>query len=207
MLNKTNKQIKIVAFFGDADAQKTDAHFIGAFETAKLLAENGYIIANGGGPGVMLAATLGAKAGSGQVQAVVIDPKKVPKNFEGESHENTDLVDKKYELQFYEERLNKIVEIADAFVIFKGGTGTLAEVGLVWSKAKFEFGHHEPLIFFGDFWREIISTLVWDLNLEKKEQEVYEIVDRPEKVLELLNKRKLIKKKSIYLKWLELFRA
>ena len=75
-------------------------------------------------------------------------------------------------------------------MIFRGGTGTLSEVGLTWEMANFEFGHHEPLIFMGEEWREIVETMVKDLNLDKHEKTVYEIVNSPEEVLELLKNRK-----------------
>ncbi|EKD79987.1 MAG: hypothetical protein ACD_40C00229G0006, partial [uncultured bacterium] len=56
------KQItfKKVAFFGDAAVGENDPVYLAAFHTAKRLAKHGYTIVNGGGPGVMVAATLGA---------------------------------------------------------------------------------------------------------------------------------------------------
>jgi uncharacterized protein (TIGR00725 family) len=185
---KTNKKIMRVAFFGDAQAVKNQKHFEMAKKTANLLAKNGYIIANGGGPGVMLASTLGAKEVGGKVEVVVVKKENVPGNFEGRCEENLILADKVYEMANYENRLNKLVEIADAFVIFKGGTGTLAEVGIVWSKAKFDYGNHEPLIFVGEEWREIVPIITQKLRLETTEKRVYEIVSRPEEVWDKLAK-------------------
>lgn len=185
-MQKTTKIIKKVAIFGDGAAKETDQHYKEAYETAKLLAENGYMIINGGGPGVMLAATLGAKAGGGKVEVVVVNPKIKLGNFEGESEENTSRADVRYETENYDERVAKLAEVADAFVVFKGGTGTLSELGMVWSKAKFDYGHHEPIILFGKFWQEIMGVIEKDLGLEETEKEVIKVVERPEEVLELL---------------------
>ncbi len=190
MLAKTNKIIKRVAIFGDADAKKTDQHFIDAFNTAKLLAENGYIVVNGGGDGVMLAATLGAKAGGGRVETVIIDPKRKMKNFEGFNKENHELADKEYKTKNYPDRLNKLVEVGDAFVIFNGGVGTLSEVGLTWQMAKFEYGKHEPLIFFGNQISELVETLIEKLNYDPLEKKLYQIVNSPGEVLETIKNRK-----------------
>ena len=187
-MKKTNKKIVRVAFFGDAEASQKNEHYNIAKETASLLAKNGYIIANGGGPGVMLASTLGAKEAGGKVEVVVVNEDNVPENFEGRCEENMELADKVYEMANYENRLNKLVEIADAFVIFKGGTGTLAEVGLVWSWGKFDYGNHEPLIFVGKEWQQIVPIIVQSLGLETTEKRVYVIVSRPEEVLEKLAK-------------------
>lgn len=197
MLAKTEKKIKRVSFFGDADAKKTDQHYIDAFNTAKLLAENGYIIVNGGGPGVMLASTLGAKAGGGKVEIVIINEKiKMGENYEGTSDKNENNVDQTYITETIQDRTEKIVELADAHVVFKGGTGTMAELSLVWEKAKFEYGKHEPLIFFGDCWKKTIEVLVENLDFDRIEKKVYAFADSPEEVLNIIEKKKSLKKKE-----------
>jgi predicted Rossmann-fold nucleotide-binding protein len=169
MLAITKKHIKRVAIFGDAEAKATDQHFVDAFNTAKLLAQNGYIIVNGGGPGIMLAATLGAIEGKGKAEVVIIDEKvDMGANYEGSGKDNKSKADKVYRTKNIQERTGKLVEIADAYVVFKGGTGTMAELAFVWEKAKFEYGKHEPLIFFGDCWKNTIETLVENLDFDKK---------------------------------------
>lgn len=192
MLAKTNKIIKRVAIFGDSEAKNTDQHFIDAYNTSKLLAENGYIIVNGGGPGVMLAATLGAKAGNGKVETVILNPKYRPKNYEGDYKKNNDLSDKIIKVKNYPERLSKLVEIADASVVFNGGVGTLSEVALTWQMAKFEYGDrkHEPLIFFGDNLANLVKELKVGLDLNMLEEKLYQVVYTPEEVLDTLKKRK-----------------
>jgi hypothetical protein len=192
MLAKTNKIIKRVAIFGDAEAKKTDQHFIDAYNTAKLLAENGYIIVNGGGPGVMLAATLGAKAGGGKVETVILDPKKKPKNFEGFNVENHNLTDKEYKTKNYPERLNKLIDVGDVFVVFDGGIGTLSEVGMAWQMAKFEYGDrkHEPLIFFGENLANLIKKMRVSLEFDSLEEKLYQIVYSSEEVLKTIKNRR-----------------
>jgi uncharacterized protein (TIGR00730 family) len=183
---KTTKKITRVAFFGDAMAQKSDENYRLAFETANLLAKNGYIIVNGGGPGVMEAATLGAKEGGGKVELVVLDPRKIPENYEGIDKKNEDLANKIYITNNYQERMDKLVDIADAYVIFKGGSGTLSEVGLVWEMAKFEYSHHEPLIFVGKEWEKVVKSIIENMEFENKEKRVVATVEKPEEVLKAL---------------------
>lgn len=175
-----------MAIFGDGEAKETDGHFRDAYGAAKLLAENSYIVVNGGGPGVMLAATLGAKAGGGKVEVVVINELVKMGNYEGQSGENVALADIKYEVENYDKRVAKLAEVADAFVVFKGGTGTIAELGMVWSKAKFDYGHHEPVILFGGFWREIIGAISQNLGLEKIENEVVKVVENQAELMAVL---------------------
>lgn len=188
MIAPTDVKIKKVAFFGDAQAQTNQKHYRDAFKVAKLLAENGYEIVNGGGAGVMEAASLGAKEGGGKVELVMLDPAKEPGNYEGIAKINYELADKKIFTKSYPSRLNRLVKEADAFVVFKGGTGTLSEIGMVWELAKFDYGHHEPIIFYGGFWKKIIYAIVRGLNFEKMEKRVVQVAESPEKVLWLLKK-------------------
>lgn len=197
MLSITKKKIKRIAIFGDAEAKETDQHYIDAFNTAKLLAENGYIIINGGGPGIMLASTLGAKTGGGKVEVVIIDEKiNMGKNYEGSNFSNKKRVDKIYKTKNIQNRTEKIVELADAHVVFKGGTGTMAELSFVWEKAKFEYGKHEPLIFFGDCWQKTIEALVENLEFDKIEKKVYAFANSPEEVLKIVKDKKSSEKKE-----------
>lgn len=186
MITKTIKRIERVAFFGDADLGPETEAYKTAKETAKLLAATGFIVVNGGGPGIMVAATLGAKEAGGKVELVILDPKYEPNNYEGTHDVNFKKADKVYTTKSYDERLNKLVEVADAFVVFKGGTGTLSEVGLVWEMAKFEYGHHEPVIFVGKEWKEIIELIEKKMNFEEKEKRVVATVEQPEEVVQIL---------------------
>jgi len=186
MIAKTNKQIKRVAFFGDAEAKPFEDYYQTAMDTAELLASKGYIIVNGGGPGIMGASTQGAKKAGGKVELVVLDPEHAPNNYEGIDKENYEYANKIYTTKDYPERLNKLVEVADAYVIFKGGTGTLSEVGLVWEMAKFEYGHHEPLIFVGEEWREVVAAIIKNMNFEEIEKRVVTVVNSPKEVVSIL---------------------
>jgi len=188
MLAKTKKKIKRVAFFGDAMLTPIDPTYVLAEETASLLAKNGFIVINGGGPGIMGAATIGAKKSGGVVELVILDPKKEPKNYEGTSKENLAYAKKIYTVDNYQDRVEKLIELADAFVIFKGGTGTLSEVGMVWEMAKFQFGKHEPLIFVGAEWKEIVSTIEKNMKYEEIEKRVVTTVDTAGSVLRALKR-------------------
>src|SRR5258708_24428328 len=66
-MNNAQKQIiNSVTFFGCSCGEPGDPNFESAQAVAKEVALSGRRVVNGGGPGVMLAATLGAKAGKGK---------------------------------------------------------------------------------------------------------------------------------------------
>lgn len=183
---KTTKKIKRVAFFGDATTKADETNYQQAVAVAKLLAKEGYVIVNGGGPGIMLAASQGAKESGGKVEIVILDPSKEPGNYEGTNQINLQLADRVYTTDSYAERLNKLLDLADAFVIFDGGVGTLSEVGMTWEMAKLNNGHHEPLLFFGSKWEQVIKDLEKGMNYEKIEKNVVTTVNSPQMVLETL---------------------
>src|SRR5512138_820379 len=74
--------LKNIAFFGDADISEADETYKAAFDVAEALAKDGYVVVDGGGPGVMEAATSGARKGGGQTISVTFDPANAP-GFEG----------------------------------------------------------------------------------------------------------------------------
>lgn len=170
-----------IAIFGFADAREDEQTWKDAFVTAKLLAESGYTIVNGGGPGVMKAATLGAKAADGKVIGVTFYPTDAP-YFEGRDKSNP--IDQEVRTRNYLERTLKLLDIGDVCLIFKGGTGTISEFGMAWGLARLYFGHHKPFILFGSFWHEIMEAIAKNMYIRGEELGVYRIVDTPREVLE-----------------------
>lgn len=177
--------VKNIAFFGDANIPKSDPVYKSAYETAKLLAENGYAIVDGGGPGVMEAATSGAEEAGGATLTVTFSPVDAP-GFEGKYVGN--VPDKEIVTTNYIERMFKLMEYGDMFLIFKGGSGTVSEFGTAWNLAKLYYGHHKPFILFGRFWAEIIDVFRKNMNIDNKELSVFEIVEKPEEVLKAIRK-------------------
>lgn len=181
----TRPLIKNIAFFGDAAVGKDSPLYKQAFDVAKLLAKEGYTIVNGGGPGVMDAATHGAEEGGGETLTVTFYPENAP-GFEGRYVGN--IPDREIVTSNYIERMFKLLEHGDMFIIFKGGSGTISEFGAAWVLAKLYHGHHKPFILYGSFWRNIIKCLKENLEIDKEELDVFEIVERKDEVLPAIKK-------------------
>ena len=139
--------IKNIAFFGDADISDADPVYKEAFDVAEELARSGYVKVDGGGPGVMEAATSGAEKANGETISVTFDPANAP-GFEGKYVGN--VTDEEIVTTNYIERMFKLMEYSDTFIIFKGGSGTMSEFGTAWVLAKLYYGHHKPFILYGD---------------------------------------------------------
>ncbi len=171
---------KNVAFFGDAAVKEDDQVYKDAFAVAKILAASGLTIVNGGGPGVMDASTKGAEAAKGETLSVTFYPHDAP-GFEGKYVGN--ITDVEIKTTNYVERMFKLMEHADFFIIFKGGTGTMSEFGTAWVLAKLYYGHHKPFILFGEFWIPIIDAIRRGMLIDKAEMSVFDIVTRYDDVL------------------------
>lgn len=177
--------IKNIAFFGDADISETDETYTQAFKLAELLAVEGYVIVDGGGPGVMEAATSGAKKSGGKTITVTFDPANAP-GFEGKYIGN--VPDEEIVTTNYIERMFKLMEYGDVFILFKGGSGTISEFGTAWVLAKLYYGRHKPFILLGSYWAEIIDVFRKNMNIDAKELSVFEIAHRVEDVLPIIKK-------------------
>ncbi len=175
--------IKTVSCLGFADAKPEDPLFKEAFAVGKALASAGYVVAQGGGPGIMRGTSEGAKAGGGKSVAVTFYPKDVA-NFEGRDQNNP--MDEEIKTSNYLERTLKLLEVGQAYVIFKGGTGTISEFGMAWGLARLYFGHHKPLILYGKFWENIIAAFVANMRIRPEELQVYRVVNSPEEVIKAL---------------------
>lgn len=193
--------IKNIAFFGDANTPSTDPVYKDAFEIAKILAKEGYTIVNGGGPGIMDASTKGAEAVKGETLSVTFYPKGAP-GFEGRYLGN--VTDFEIKTENYIERMFKLLEHGDMFIIFKGGSGTISEFGTAWVLAKIYYGHHKPFILYGDFWADVVDCIRKNMNIDSQELSVFEIVTRRDDVLPTIQRfekrMKAIKRKDSQLK-------
>ena len=180
---KSHCTIQRIGVFGSADVDEKHPVYQQTFAVCERLAAAGKIIVDGGGPGVMAAATLGARAGGGQTIAVTFKPKDMPE-FEGRYMGNeTDL---EIVTTNYIERMFGLVEQSDAFVIFQGGTGTLSEWSTVWLLAHLHYGNHKPLILYGTFWHSFMKVVHDTFFIGEKEAKVYRIAETPDQVLEYL---------------------
>lgn len=173
---ETNRLIKRIAFFGDAQTPKDNQDYKHAFNTAKLLAEEGYTVVNGGGPGIMDASTQGAESVGGNTTAVTFSPK-FAGSFEGRYLKNLERVDKEVSAVNYIDRMFGLIEESDAFIVFRGGSGTISEFGTVWVLANIYYGHHKPFILYGNQWWEIIDVLKNNMNIDPQEMKCFKIVE------------------------------
>lgn len=169
-----------IAIFGSSHIDDNSPLYKEVYEVCKKLAKAGYVVVNGGGPGVMRAASWGARAGGGTVIGVTF---KADKGMHYEGKDPLNKVDREIKTKNYVERTLMLLKEGQVYVVFNGGTGTISEFGMAWGLAKLYFGHHKPLILYGKFWEHIIQAFKDNMLMRPEELEVYKIVDTPDGVL------------------------
>lgn len=169
---------KIITVFGSARIQKDGKAYKEAYQLGKLLAEAGFVVCNGGYGGTMEASSRGAKEAGGETVGITTE-------VFGNSSPNQWL-NVKSRAESYVERMMILTSLADAFVVLRGGIGTLTEMTFAWTlTAVGEL--RNPIILVGDAWRKTVEDLSKRLLIRKRDTAVLEIVKTPEEATEWLN--------------------
>ncbi|NOS85307.1 MAG: LOG family protein [Ignavibacteria bacterium] len=144
---------KIITSFGSAFISPDEKLFSEITEIGKYIAEAGYNICSGGYYGSMEAISKGAKSAGGKTIGVTV------KGWEAAPN---DFVDEIAEMPNLMERIVELIGIADAYIIFKGGTGTLLEISATLELMNKKAIAEKKMIFYTDFWKNMIEILKQD---------------------------------------------
>ncbi len=145
---------KTITVFGSGRVKPDDTAYSLAYKTGKLLAEAGFAIANGGYGGTMLASAKGAFEVGGKIIGVTCSV------FAGRANK---YITQEIITKSLDERLHTLVKLADGYVVFPGGTGTLLELALVWEfKNKGFLKSDKPIILVGEFWKPLVELVAVD---------------------------------------------
>lgn len=169
---------KTITIFGTGRAKSGDEKFAVAERLGRLLADAGFVIANGGYGGTMLAAAKGARQVGGEVIGVTCSA------FSSKANE---YISREIVTSCLDERLSKLIELGAGYIVLPGGTGTLLELAKVWElKNKGFLPKDKPVIIAGDFWKGLLTTIKSD---DAGSGRYVEEVDGPEEAVRLLKAR------------------
>ena len=142
-----------IAIFGSARIREGDQEYRDVFAIAKALAESGFDVVTGGGPGLMHAANSGHKSANSTTHSIGLNIR-LP-------HEQVanQYLDIKHEFDRFSNRLDTFMSLSDAVIVAPGGIGTLLELFYAWQLVQVEHICETPIILFGSMWGGLLAWL------------------------------------------------
>ena len=175
-----------VSIFGSARTKPDNPHYQLGVDVARAIAEKGYGIITGGGPGIMEAGNKGAQLANGVSVGLNIH---LP--FEQSSNP---YIDPEHNLNFEYFFVRKVmfVKFAQAFVVLPGGVGTLDELFEALTLVQTNKIKKIPIILVQTtFWPGLVdwmkNTLVAEGMIHADDLNLIHLVDSKEDVLTLLD--------------------
>ena len=172
-----------VTVFGSARIGEGHTAYAAARETGRLLAEAGFAVVTGGGPGAMEAANRGARDAGGLSVGFNIE---LPHEQLGNPY--TDLA---LTFRHFYARKTMFVKAAEGFVVFPGGFGTADE--LFESLTLIQTGKvlHFPVVLFNsDYWAELLtfirSEMLADRMISPEDLDLLAVTDDVDEAVSLV---------------------
>ena len=144
-------QESIITIFGSYEPAPGSQAYQQSYQVGYELAKAGFVLANGGYAGTMEASAKGAKDAGGATIGVscrAFARSKV-----------NDYIDREIETDNLQQRLNKLIELGNGYVVLPGGTGTLAELAYTWELINKGFLPGRALVIMGDFWKPVVDLV------------------------------------------------
>jgi uncharacterized protein (TIGR00725 family) len=141
----------VVTIFGSSRIAEGSRSYRDVRRLGMLLARAGFRVCNGGYGGVMEAAARGAKESGGKTTGITTA------QFT-RSRPNLWL-DRKIQMPTWRDRLFRLIDSGDAYVICEGGTGTLVELACVWEMTRKGLMPAKPVVVLGSLWKRAIRLL------------------------------------------------
>jgi uncharacterized protein (TIGR00730 family) len=172
-----------VSVFGSARLGTGSPHYALALEVGRKLAERGYAVITGGGPGIMEAANRGAREAGARSVGLNIE---LP--FEQRGNEYADVALK---FHYFFTRKLMFVRYAVGFVVFPGGFGTLDELFEALTLIQTGKVMHFPVLLVGSEWWSGLIDWLRERVLETgkvaaSDLDLLTVTDDPDEIVRLI---------------------
>lgn len=174
-----------VTIFGSARVRPGDPDYEKAVVIARLLAQSGYNIITGGGPGIMEAGNKGAREGGAKSVGLNI---RLPLEQEKNQYANI-AIDFKY---FFVRKV-MFIKYAQAYIGMPGGLGTLDEILEALTLIQTRRTKPFPVIMVGtDYWQGLVEwvrgTLLSHKFISPQDMDLFVMLDDPEEIVRTIKK-------------------
>ena len=174
-----------VSIFGSARTAPDDPYYQKAETLSRLLAERGFGVITGGGPGIMEAANKGAAGAGGQSVGMNI---RLPLEQKPNPYANIS-IDYKY---FFTRKV-MFVKYAMAYVVMPGGFGTLDELFEALTLLQTKRIKAFPVILMGsEYWKGLLDwlkkTVLRNNKISATDLDLFQVIDDPEEAVKYIQK-------------------
>ena len=176
---------KCVTVFGSARFKEDHHYYQMARDLGKRLAEAGYTVMTGGGPGIMEAANRGAKEGNGlSIGCNIILPMEQSPN---------PYLDRYVNFEYFFVRKAMLIKYSQAFILMPGGFGTMDEAFETLTLIQTNKIESFPVIAMGmDFWQNMCdfvqNTLVHEKTISPGDLDLVTFTDTFDETLQAIKK-------------------
>ncbi|MBT6068370.1 LOG family protein [Candidatus Peregrinibacteria bacterium] len=184
--NEEKKNRFRVVVFGSARTKPGDSAYEEVFKLGKKIADKGFDVVTGGGPGAMAAANLGHadSENEGVVDSYGINIK-LP--FEQSVNKGVEIA---HEHERFSTRLDEFMSLANVVVITQGGIGTLLELFYTWQLIQVKQMSHIPIVVVGDMWDGLFEWMKRDMlsrgMFSEEDLDVINFADNCEEAIEII---------------------
>lgn len=165
-----------VTVFGSARTPESDPMYQAARELGKRLAEAGFAIITGGGPGIMEAANRGAHEAAGLSVGCNIE---LPMEQKVNAYVNLSV-----NFRYFFCRKTMFMKYSEGFVLFPGGYGTLDEMFEALTLIQTGKTQRFPVVLFGkEYWKGLLdwlrSRVLAEGKIDEAEAGLFAVTDSP----------------------------
>ena len=168
---------KTITVFGSSKPVETDEQYKLAYELGSLLAINGFDVCTGGFFGIMEAISKGAVENGGKAIGVTVN------NWGPDANK---YLTKEIKCSSLFERINKLIETGDAFIVLQGGTGTLLELAMVWELSNKGLMDNKPILCHSSMWGGIVSIMNTQMEYEGRNTHLVKSFKTTETIIDYL---------------------
>jgi uncharacterized protein (TIGR00730 family) len=174
-----------VSIFGSTRVKPDDEVYQKAERIGQLLAENGFGVITGGGPGVMEAANKGASLAGGKSIGLNIE---LPLEQMPNPYTNMNLI-----FHYFFVRKVMFIKYAMAYLILPGGFGTMDELFESITLIQTHKIRPFPVILVGSkYWKGLLDwikeVVLKEGKISPSDLEILQVTDEPEEIIKIIKK-------------------
>ncbi len=168
----------VITLFGGSAVEEGETEWDEAYQLGRVIAMAGFTLCNGGFGGTMEASSRGAKEAGGKTIGVITSFL--------DAEEPNPWVDEVIHVGTYLERIQRLIELGDGFIVLRGSVGTFSEFFLLWCLEYIGKVPHKPIVLLGEAWREVIRTIEGQMQLTPSHLDLISFAGSPKEAVEII---------------------